>query len=207
MLKSLVFGLFVASFFIAQATQAADNQPAIPTPQPAPVVGQAEKLSQVMAARYLRANSRGNLSPAGNAEAFSKGRVLGSAGLRFNSGTPVLTAQLEKGITDDISAGGRITFLSRYGVTAFSVGAVGNYHFGNLLKVNNPALDPYAGLYLAIPVATGYGETYSGGVFGHLLLGTRYFFNDRFGLMGQLNLGLINSSGTSLELGVSYAFK
>lgn len=203
MLKYLVSGLFVAALFIARATQAATA----PYSAPAPAVGQAEQITQVMTARYTWANGGAIMPQTGSASGFGKGRVVGSAGLRFNSGNPVLTAQLEKGVTDGFSVGGRFTFISRYGITAFSLGAVGNYHLGNILKVKNQAFDPYTGLYLAVPVATGYGETRSGGLFGHLLLGSRYLLNDQFGLIGQLNLGLINSSGTSLELGVSYAFK
>lgn len=210
MLAGFVAATLIFSTDAAKATdRSTDLAPQAQSPVPATGIAGTSMLApeRITASMVRRFSAQTpTRTTAVSRPAFANGRLIGSAGLRFNNGSTILTAQVERGVSDEISLGARLNFTSSDGITAFTIGGVGAYHLGQVLKVNNQALDPFVGLYVALPVATGYGETQSGKVFGHLLLGSRYFLNDRFGLMGQLNMGLIRSRGTSVELGVSYAF-
>ena len=86
----------------------------------------------------------GSLSFAQNG-AFSNGDKLLNVGIGVNSyysgGIPV-GASFEVGVTDEISVGGNVDFLSSNYVggnkfTAIYFGARANYHFNEILNINN----------------------------------------------------------------------
>jgi hypothetical protein len=90
---------------------------------------------------------------------FGKGDKLFNLGVGVNSyyngGVPLCMA-LEFGVSEDISVGAGLDFLSyrynisgtRYDFTALYIGARGSYHFNRLLNLDVKELDIYAGLGL-----------------------------------------------------------
>lgn len=117
-------------------------------------------------------------------------------------------------ILDDIAIGPYLAITRRsydygtnYNFTFIDFGARGTYHFGTLLKVNTDQFDPYAGVFLGfVAVNDDYdGNTYSsyggrlqGGIYG----GARYYFTDKFGVFGEVGVGLY-----PIFLGVTFKLK
>jgi hypothetical protein len=152
---------------------------------------------------------------------FTKGDNLLNIGIGVNSyysgGIP-LSASYEYGITEDISIGAGIDYLShrynfgssRYGFTAVYLGFRGSYHFNNLIKHNVKELDLYAGATLGYrsfgwkddSSGLNLGNTYGSGLFFGAHAGARYFFKPSFG--GFLELGAGGSSNA--RLGVAFKF-
>src|SRR5690606_2759315 len=88
--------------------------------------------------------------------AYNIGDKLLNIGIGVNShysgGIPV-GASLEFGVTDDISVGANVDYLSHkymddFKFTAVYFGARANYHFNNLLNISNDKVDVYGGLAL-----------------------------------------------------------
>ncbi|MEO6135419.1 MAG: hypothetical protein ABIP35_09715 [Ginsengibacter sp.] len=158
----------------------------------------------------------GSLSFAQNG-AFKNGDKLLNVGIGVNSyysgGIPV-GASFEVGVTDDISVGGNIDFLSsNYGAgagakfTAIYFGARANYHFNEILNINNDQVDVYGGLTLGYRSFSwkdnfgGYlGNAYKSGLYLGALVGGKYYFTDNIGAF--LELGAIGS--TNARIGVAF---
>ena len=90
--------------------------------------------------------------------AFKEGDKLLNIGIGANShyegGVP-LGASLELGITEAISAGVNVNYLSHKYRDSFKFKAVylsarANYHFNKILKINNDDVDVYGGYLLVI---------------------------------------------------------
>lgn len=111
-------------------------------------------------------------------------------------------------ILDDIAIGPYFAITRRsydyavgnddYTYTFIDFGARGTYHFGRLLKVKNENFDPYAGVFVGF-VATSdnaddiYGDYYNdygGRAQGGIYAGARYFFNETFGVFGEVGVGM-----------------
>ena len=153
---------------------------------------------------------------------FAKGQKLLNLGIGVNSfysrGIP-LGASFEVGITDEISVGGNVDYLStkyNFGDGSFSkftalyVGARGSYHFNELLNIENEKIDLFAGGTLGFRVLTyrdefssfSYTGLFGNGLFLGAFIGGRYYFNKKVGAF--LELGAIGS--TNARLGVSFKF-
>ncbi|MBX2894862.1 MAG: hypothetical protein KF763_05450 [Cyclobacteriaceae bacterium] len=151
---------------------------------------------------------------------FEKGDNLLNLGIGVNSyysgGIPV-GASFEHGITDDISVGLGIDYLSyrynfgasRYGFNILYLGARGSYHFNRLFDLNVEELDIYGGAQLGYRSFTwkdnftgSAGNTYDSGVFFGIHAGVRYYFKPSLG--GFLELGA-GGSGNA-RLGVAFKF-
>ena len=90
---------------------------------------------------------------------FNKGDKLLNLGIGVNSyysgGIP-LSSSFEVGVTDQISVGVGLDYLSHnykigttnYGFSALYIGARGSYHFNELFKLDVKELDIYGGLSL-----------------------------------------------------------
>ena len=151
---------------------------------------------------------------------YRKGDNLLNIGLGLNTyyegGVP-LSVIYEKGITDDISVGGGIDYLSyHYGAggvdhsyTAIYIGARGSYHFNKLLNLRNESWDIYGGASLGYRsfswtnfTGTGAGDAYGSGLFLGIHAGARYYFSKSVG--GFLELGALGS--TNARIGVAFRF-
>lgn len=151
---------------------------------------------------------------------YKKGDNLLNIGLGLNSyysgGVP-LSAIYEAGVTDEISFGGGIDYLSyHYGVggtdysyTATYIGLRGSYHFNELLNLKNENWDIYGGLSLGYRSFSwkGYngasvGDAYGSGLFLGIHAGTRYYFSKSVG--GFFELGALGS--TNARIGVAFKF-
>ena len=147
--------------------------------------------------------------------AFSNGDKLLNLGIGLNSyysgGNP-LGASLEFGITDDISVGANIDYLSTkyngYKFSAFYFGARANYHFNELLEINNDQVDLYGGLSIGYRsfswkdnvYGSSLGKTYSSGTYAALIVGGRYYFSDNIGAFMELGVG----GATNAHIGVAF---
>lgn len=151
--------------------------------------------------------------------AFSEGDKLLNVGIGVNSyysgGIP-FGASLEFGVTDAISVGGSIDYLSTdYGAmglgakfTALYIGARANYHFNELLNIDNDQVDVYGGLtlgYRSFSWKDNYGGDLLGNKFGSgmylgALIGGKYYFTDNIGAF--LELGAIGA--TNARIGVAF---
>jgi hypothetical protein len=151
---------------------------------------------------------------------YAKGDNLLNLGIGVNSyyggGIP-LGVSYEYGITEDISVGAGIDYLSyRYNFlgdrSRFNIlylGARGSYHFNNLIKHNVEELDLYAGLILgyrsfswsndAVP---GLDNAYDSNIFFGIHAGARYYFKPNIGAFLELGAG---GSGNA-RLGVAFKF-
>lgn len=138
--------------------------------------------------------------------AFEQGKVIGTAGLILESGVTPVVISAEYGVTDAIGVGGRLSYYSTGGASVFSIEALGNYHFAQVFNVTGNKLDPYAGITLGKPFVSVKGGSGSGDVFVAGQIGARYLVNEKVGPYAQLNLGFVNASGSSFEIGVAYKF-
>jgi len=150
---------------------------------------------------------------------YAKGDQLLNVGIGLNSyyssGIP-LNASYEVGITDDISIGGSIDFLSakyssfnNYKFTAIYVGARGSYHFNKILNLNSKKADLYGGVGLGYRsfswsdgAFSGLGDSYGSGIYLGIHLGGKYYFTDKVG--GFLELGA--TGATNVRIGVAFKF-
>lgn len=148
---------------------------------------------------------------------FTKGDNLLNIGIGVNSyysgGIP-LGISYEHGITEDISIGAGLDYLShRYNsaarFSAIYLGFRGSYHFNNLIKHNVEELDLYAGATLGYrnfswndSTIPGLGDTYGSGLFLGAHVGARYYFKPSIGGFVELGAG---GSGNA-RLGVAFKF-
>jgi hypothetical protein len=155
---------------------------------------------------------------------YSKGNKLLNIGVGVNSyyssGFP-LGASFEVGITDEISVGANIDYLSSkydygYGYsdkfTATYFGARGSYHFNEILNIDNDKIDLYAGVTLGFrsfkykSSSSGYtyytSGSYGSGVYFGAFAGGKYYFTDKVAAFAEL--GAIGS--TNVRLGVAFKF-
>lgn len=148
---------------------------------------------------------------------FNKNDKLLNVGIGVNSyysgGIP-LSSSFEVGITDDISVGVGLDYLShrydafgiKYGFSALYLGARGSYHFSKLLNVRDEALDIYGGASLGYRRFTwrdnnsfvGLGNSYGSGLFLGIHVGARYYFAPKVG--GFFEVGAGGSSNARLGL-------
>lgn len=151
--------------------------------------------------------------------AFKNGDKLLNVGIGVNSyyqgGIPV-GASFEVGVTDAISVGGNIDYLSSdYGAgagskfTALYFGARANYHFNEILNIESDKVDVYGGLNLGYRSFSwkndfdgDYGKSYGSGLYLGALVGGKYYFSDNIGAF--LELGAIGS--TNARIGVAFKF-
>ena len=147
--------------------------------------------------------------------AFSNGDKLLNIGLGLNSpysgGIP-LGASFELGVTDDISVGANIDYLSNnyksYKFSAFYFGIRANYHFNELLEINNDQVDLYGGLSLGYRNFSWkdkvYGSNlengYESGTYLGLIAGGKYYFSENIGAFLELGAG----GATNARLGVAF---
>jgi hypothetical protein len=96
-----------------------------------------------------------------------------------------------------------------YEFNAFYFGFPGSYHFNELLDLNTPEFDLYAGINLGFrnfawreDTLNGLGNVYGSGVFAGLFVGSRYYFQNNFGAFGELGIGGSSNS----RLGISFRF-
>lgn len=163
----------------------------------------------VMAISFVNAQKNGG---------FAKGDKLLNVGIGVNSyysgGIP-LGASFEVGITNDISIGGNVDYLSSkydygygtYKFTALYFGARAAYHFNTLLKIDNDKTDLYGGLTLGYR-SFSWSDTYSGsagnaygsGVYLGAFIGGKYYFGKNIGAFAEL--GAIGS--TNARIGISF---
>ncbi len=154
-----------------------------------------------------------------NAQAqYKNGDKLLNLGFGVNSyysgGIP-LSASFEVGVTDDISVGGGLDYLSYnypgYGrFTAVYIGGRASYHFNRLLNLKNESIDIYAGASLGYRsfswsesyVGPSLGNTYGSGVYLGIYAGGKYYFTKS--VAGFLELGALGS--TNARLGVAFKF-
>lgn len=150
--------------------------------------------------------------------AFSRGDKLVSVGYGLNPGFDrgtLFTASAEQGITKDISAGITVEHLSAKYQTEFKFGVVylgarGNYHLNNLVKLNNSRADIYAGLTLGYGIFYWKGSDnglstsgkYSSGIYLGGLVGGKYYFSEHAGIFLELGASG-NSNG---RLGLAFRF-
>ena len=146
--------------------------------------------------------------------AFSMGDKLLNIGIGLNSyykgGSP-LGASFEFGVTDDISVGGNIDYLSNkyngYKFSAFYIGARANYHFNEILEIKNDNVDLYGGLslgYRSFSWADNFygnslGKGYTSGTFLGLIVGGKYYFSENIGAFMELGAG----GATNARIGVA----
>jgi len=139
-------------------------------------------------------------------------------GSYYKSSIPPISASLEFGVKDgildkgSIGVGGYLGYSSykweyssawSYKYSNFILGVRGVFHYPLVAK-----LDTYTGLLLGYNIATsketgvavgGYNYSAStGGVVGAWFVGARYYFSDKFAVMGELGYGI-----TYLNLGIA----
>lgn len=131
----------------------------------------------------------------------------------YNGGIP-LSSSFEVGITDEISVGAGLDYLShryntlgvKYGFSALYLGARGSYHFSKLLNLRDEALDVYGGASLGYRRFTwrdnnnfiGLGSSYGSGLFVGIHVGARYYFAPKVG--GFFEVGAGGSGNARLGL-------
>ena len=152
---------------------------------------------------------------------YAKGDKLWNIGIGLNSyyngGIPLNTS-FEVGVTDEISVGAELDYLSyrynfagtRYGFTSFYLAGRGSYHFNKLLNLKEDALDIYAGAGLGFRSFSwnesnnfsGLGNVYGNGAFLAIHVGTRYYFSDKIGAYLELGAG----GASNATLGLAFKF-
>jgi len=135
-------------------------------------------------------------------------------GAFYTSHTPALSISLETDVKDGILEKGSIgiggylgyssaTWANYYKTSNFIIGARGSFHYPLVNK-----LDTYTGLLLGYNIYSyKYESTYIGskGSSGNVMLawfaGARYYFTDKFAVMGEIGYGI-----AYLTVGVSLNF-
>jgi hypothetical protein len=153
---------------------------------------------------------------------YSQGDKLLNVGIGLNSyysgGIP-FGASLEFGVTETISVGANVDYLSytynygalgNYKFTALYFGGRGSYHFNELFNLNNEKVDLYGGATLGYRSfswkdsfsSTSIGDSYGSGVYLGIFVGGKYYFSDNVG--GFAELGAIGS--TNVRIGLAFRF-
>jgi hypothetical protein len=152
---------------------------------------------------------------------YSQGDKLLNVGIGLNSyysgGIP-LGASMEFGVTETISVGANVDYLSysynlglgAYKFTAIYFGGRGSYHFNELLNLNNEKVDLYGGAALGYRSFSwkdnfsnaSLGDSYGSGVYFGVFIGGRYYFSNSVG--GFAELGAIGS--TNVRIGLAFKF-
>lgn len=150
---------------------------------------------------------------------FEKGDKLLNIGLGINSyydgGFPV-GASFEVGITDAISVGGGVDYLSNkynyaydysYKFTALYAGVRGSYHVNELLNLSTDKIDLYGGAAVGFRSFSWNDDfesfgSYGSGVYFGAFVGGKYYFNKKVGVFSEL--GAIGS--TNVRVGVAFKF-
>jgi hypothetical protein len=136
-------------------------------------------------------------------------------GSNYKVGTPPLSASIEFGVKDgilnkgSIGLGGYLDFSSHkldftgwgWNYKNIVFGARGVFHYPLLYKI-----DSYTGILLGYNIAnnkeygsvSGNSYSVSSGVVGAWFVGARYYFSDKFAVMGELGYGI-----TYLNLGIA----
>ncbi len=138
--------------------------------------------------------------------AFEEGRVVGTAGLLLEDEATPVTVMIEYGVADNFGLGGKVIYQSSDGYSSYSIGAIGNFHLASAFSVKGDKFDPYIGVHVGKPFASSRGQSESGEIFVAGQIGARYLVNEKVGPYAQLNLGFVNASGSSFELGVAFKF-
>ena len=150
--------------------------------------------------------------------AFNIGDKLLNIGIGVNSnysgGHPV-GASFEYGITDAISVGLNVDYLSykyneSFKFRAFYFEARANYHFNEILNIINDKVDVYAGLAIGYKnfswkdagVDNILSKTYGSSQYWGAQIGGKYYFSDKIGAF--LELGKLGS--TNARIGVAFKF-
>lgn len=143
-----------------------------------------------------------------SAQSFQEEDLVINAGIGFgttfstfnsNFGLPI-GAGVEYAITSldtgSIGIGGDIGFVSATGVTMTTFGARGSYYFTEVLELENPKLDTYAGLglYYRNYSVSGSSVNWGSGVYAAFHVGARYYFTEIIGGYAELgnNWGWLN---------------
>jgi hypothetical protein len=151
---------------------------------------------------------------------YAKGDKLLNLGIGVNSyydsGIP-FGASFEVGITDAISVGANVDYLSsKYKVlsdfkfTALYFGARASYHVNELLNISNENVDLYGGATLGYRsftwkdtyAGTTLGNTYGSGIFLGGYIGGRYYFGNAAGVFAEL--GAIGSTNARVGLALKF---
>ena len=153
---------------------------------------------------------------------YSRGDKLLNIGVGVNSyysgGIP-LSASFETGITDQISVGVGVDYLSNkynvgsdasYKFTALYFGARASYHVNELLNINNKKVDLYGGATVGYRNFTwkdnysngSLSDSYGSGVFLGGFIGGKYYFTQRIGAFTELGA----AGSTNGRLGVALKF-
>lgn len=152
--------------------------------------------------------------------AFANGDKLLNIGVGVNSayqrGIP-LGASFEVGITDAISVGANVDYLSsnykfgssKLNFTTIYLAARASYHFNNLLKIQNEKIDVYAGASVGYRIFSwsdnannGLGNAYGSGVYLGVHVGGKYYFTEKIGAF--VEVGDVGS--TNARVGVALRF-
>lgn len=153
---------------------------------------------------------------------FDKGDKLFNAGIGLNtrySGSVPVVASFEYGITDVISIGAGMDFIStnygivgaNYGYSVFTIGARGSYHLNKLLNLNIERLDTYCGGSIGYRAFnwkdnsfTGQptGNTWGSGLAVMAHAGARYYFTPMIGVFAEV----VITGGVSLNGGLAFKF-
>ncbi len=148
---------------------------------------------------------------------LNAGIGLGSYGLSGTGGLPII-ASFEHGFHKNITAGATFGYITRkyasdWRYTYMMFGARASYHFNELMSLDNPKLDLYAGAGL---MYRHYSFKYKGDLGGEdeydwdsnggdivfdLHAGGRYMFSDNFGAYAELGYGI-----SPLQLGLTVKF-
>jgi hypothetical protein len=161
-------------------------------------------------------------SAAGQQAAFSKSDKLLNLGIGVNSyyqgGIP-LGASFEVGVSEEISVGASIDYLSyryryygdySYKFTAIYAGARVSYHFNELLEIGNDKIDLYGGGTLGYRSFNwkdtysdeSVGGKYGSGIYVGAYAGGKYYFAPQIGAM--LELGAIGSTNVRIGVGIKF---
>ncbi len=152
--------------------------------------------------------------------AFNKSDKFLNIGVGVNSayqrGIP-LGASFEVGITNDISVGANVDYLSsnykftntKLSFTTIYFAARASYHFNNLFKIENEKIDLYAGPSLGYRVFcwkdnsnNSLGDAYGSGVYIGMHVGAKYYFTEKIGAF--VEGGDVGS--TNARVGVAFRF-
>ena len=136
------------------------------------------------------------------AQFIDKGEVIGSAGFYFPSGGTLLRANVDFGVSDNVSLGGHFFTIISGGSGSYVGGRVA-YHLGDAFGVSDSrSLDPYVGAQIGKFLITGADIGFG------LPIGLRYMFNDKVGLFGEYFITLNgDNSGVPNMFGIGATFR
>lgn len=155
-----------------------------------------------------------------SAQGYKQGDNLLNVGIGVNSyysgGIPI-GASLEFGVTDKISVGPSVDFLSHtysYGAgysdkfTAIYFGGRASYHFNELLQIKQDNVDVYGGVdigYRSFSWSDNYGGnslsgSYGSGLYLGLHIGGKYYFAPKVGVFAELGA----TGSTNVRIGVGF---